>query len=109
LLQSESAAPSTRRLDEETIIRIFQSRVVPEVEAIHGQGAAQTKANAIRIILWLFNMDGSRESQVWGTTLFCNWYQVREWKSNFENALKEFVRNFFALHVAEVDVFLDTK
>ena len=93
VLLSESVDPATKRQDVESIFRLLQTRVIAEVQAIHGNTVSETKGNVIRIMLALLCMDNAEELARWVTSLICRWYrEVAEWKSCFEKSLQQSVR-----------------
>ena len=70
--------------------------MVPETESLSGPGIVEARARILRIIMELFNADHPGDSQRWGMALFSHWYQVREWKSSFDNTLKDLVRTYIS-------------
>jgi hypothetical protein len=79
--------------DAELIVRLLQTRVIPEVQGIGENNASETRGNIIKIMLELICMENTKELTQWAISLICHWYrEVAEWKSNFEKTLQHSVR-----------------
>ena len=76
----------------EVTLRLFSTRVVPEIEAISGPGTAEIKGHLIRVILELICADDVREATNWAKSSICKWYREQpEWKSSFEQRMQQLV------------------
>jgi hypothetical protein len=92
-LLSITSDPPTRIHDAEVIVRVLQTRVLPELEIIHGGETTEAKGHVAYIILELLSMDDAPELMRWATALVCHWYQeVKAWRLCFESSLQRLVR-----------------
>ena len=94
ILLSKPGDFKTMKFDAEAAHRILHTRLIPEMEAVNGPDAAETRGYLIRVILQLLCIDDLKEITDWATTSIISWYhEGPEWKSSFEQRLQQLVRS----------------
>ncbi|KAJ7741945.1 hypothetical protein DFH07DRAFT_980971 [Mycena maculata] len=81
-----------RATDAELIVHFTQTRVVPELAAMHG-GALDVRRNVVGIALELLVPGAPRELSLWAMTLLAQWYRNAntEWKTSIDGAVQRSV------------------
>lgn len=86
-----SASSESAELDGEVIIRLFRSRILPEVEAMRRDDAAEIRTQTVRLVLELLCVQESDERE-YVLMHFCDWYQnKKDWRESIHTTLARFV------------------
>ncbi|KAJ7032008.1 hypothetical protein C8F04DRAFT_670996 [Mycena alexandri] len=84
-----------RAQDGEFVVHFTQTRVVPELAAIHttSAGALEARRNVVGIALELLVPGTPRELSLWAMTLLAEWYRdvKGEWKTGIDGAVQRSV------------------
>ncbi|THH32609.1 hypothetical protein EUX98_g1559 [Antrodiella citrinella] len=88
-----SASSENAEMDGETIIRLFRSRILPEVEAMRTDDAAEIQTQIIRLVFELLCVQNSDERE-YVLMHFCDWYQnKKDWKESIHSTLAQFIKS----------------
>lgn len=96
MVMSTSTNTIDKLVNAELVVRFIQTRVIPELDIIDGNGADDAKRNVARIALELLS-DGGRELQLWAMSTLGHWHrEIPAWKTSLEKVLESTVsRSFF--------------
>ncbi|KAI0792519.1 hypothetical protein C8Q75DRAFT_714346 [Abortiporus biennis] len=73
--------------DGEILVRLFRSRILPEVEALAVDDAAEIQTSVVRLVLELLCIEESSE-QDYIMMHFCDWYQnQKDWKASIDTTV----------------------
>ncbi|GBE83781.1 hypothetical protein SCP_0508370 [Sparassis crispa] len=79
------------RADSDVIIRLFRSRILPEVEALRDTDSADVKTVAITLVMELLPIDGNQERD-YLIMHFSHWYHdLPNWKASIEKTLQDLI------------------
>ncbi|KAJ7185784.1 hypothetical protein C8R46DRAFT_937409 [Mycena filopes] len=91
-------AKPRRAQDGEFVVHFTQTRVVPELAAMHATtmvsaGALEARRNVVGIALELLGPGTERELALWAMTLLAQWYRdvKGEWKTGIDGAVQRSV------------------
>ncbi|TCD63487.1 hypothetical protein EIP91_005346 [Steccherinum ochraceum] len=88
-----SASSENASADGEVIIRLFRSRILPEVEAMRTDDAAEIQTQIARLVLELLCVRESDERE-YVLMHFCDWYQnKKDWRESIHIMLAQFVKS----------------
>lgn len=78
--------------DDLIIIDLFRSRILPEVEAMRSDVAADVQCSVVRLVLEILCIRQGNHKEYFLMHL-CDWYQNKpEWKSSIETTLFQLVQ-----------------
>ncbi|KAK7685921.1 hypothetical protein QCA50_010730 [Cerrena zonata] len=77
--------------DDFIIINIFRSRIIPEVEAMRTDVAADIQCNVVRLVMEILCIRQGNHKEYFLMHL-CDWYQNKpDWKSSIENTFSQLI------------------
>lgn len=77
--------------DDLVVVEVFRSRILPELEAMRTDVAADIQSSVVRLVLELLCIRQSDQRE-YLLMHFCDWYQNKpDWKASIEKTLSQLV------------------
>jgi hypothetical protein len=87
-----------REQDAEFVVHFTQTRVVPELAAVHvsSGSALEARRHVVGIALELLAPGAPRELALWAMTLLAEWYRsAGDWKTSIDSAVQRSVSSAY--------------